>query len=65
MLTKTTSLLHRFSADDAPTQSFISQVDEPGDRITSVHVDTDVWVELDRPEIVTVTIEPGDKLNGE
>jgi hypothetical protein len=34
-------------------------------RLTAVELDPDVWVDMGRPGTLTVTIEPGDLLNGE
>lgn len=32
-------------------------------RHTTVLLDEEVWQDMDRPEVITVTIEPGDLLN--
>lgn len=37
--------------------------DEPGDLPTIVSLDRDTWEDFDRPEKITITIEPGDLLN--
>lgn len=63
-LTKTTSVLHRIPGPVVGTfELFQSIVDEPGDRVTTTGIDHDVWVELGEPEQITVTVEPGDRLN--
>jgi hypothetical protein len=38
--------------------------DDPSDHVGLI-IQTEAWVEMGRPEKVTVTIEPGDRLNDE
>lgn len=46
---------------------YFSQLDEDVTEFRSVHrkfmLDVDTWDELGEPEVVTITIEPGDRLN--
>lgn len=40
--------------------------DDPSDtQCPRVTLDRDVWIDMGRPEVVTVTIEPGDYLNNQ
>lgn len=64
MLTATTSILRKVQ-EDGGTVTFMTPVDTEGDRITLVILDRDVWVELGEPDEITVTTQPGDRLNEE
>lgn len=51
--------------EDTPTRTwFESHVDEEGERFHMVGLDPKIWADLDKPTTITVTVEPGDKLNG-
>lgn len=41
-----------------------SSPDDTMDRLTFVAIANEVWEDLGKPECITVTVEPGDKLNG-
>lgn len=66
-LTATTSVLHI----DTPSSkhdlhALFQQRDEETNAITrSLLVDRRTWRDLGYPEVVTVTVEPGDRLNGD
>ncbi len=46
-------------------QRFVQHPEEEGEVARGVDVLTQDWEDMGRPDIVTVTIEPGDLLNGE
>lgn len=47
-----------------PEYQAFSYVDEDGELDSGVHIHTSDWEDMGYPEEVTVTIEPGDHLNG-
>ena len=42
---------------------FSRQPDEAGDLPLDVHLPREDWDDMGRPEVVTVTVQPGDRLN--
>lgn len=59
-LTKTTTILHR----DGDTKTFRQPLeDEPERRGHVLELDPQVDEEMGHPDLITVTIEPGDLLN--
>ena len=70
-MSKTTKLLHHDpDLSDAHEAVYVTPTDDDGDHPTGVPPTTTVcvpsldWEDLDRPDTITVTIEPGDHLNG-
>lgn len=50
--------------DSGPTNvTFNNYDDDLGFSKSILKIDRDTWLEMDRPTTVTITIEPGDKLN--
>ena len=65
-LVKTTTVLEMVECQLDGLPKFAVVPDAPRvrpERQTVVELDRNVWVDLGRPTTVTVTIEPGDKLN--
>lgn len=58
------SVLHVMSDSGAPWLMFTRDIDEPGDIPDSLVIDRDTWDEMGSPDSVTITVEPGDQLNG-
>lgn len=61
-LTKTTTVLRRVPE---LTATFESELEDPVDRFYLVTIDPRCDDEFGHPEFITVTVEPGDKLNEE
>ena len=69
-LNKSQSVLHRIKVldvvqDELPWAMFERTDVGMGDMQRTVNVEYDVWVDMGRPDVITVTIEPGDLLNEE
>lgn len=67
ILLKTTTVLSRATVRD-PANAFISflQFPDADDGLVCAHavsVDVEVWRDMGEPDVITVTIEPGDRLN--
>ena len=61
-MTRAAKLLdHDEDASDSYTAVYTSGDDTP--HLTIIELPTADWVDLGRPDQITVTIEPGDKLN--
>ncbi len=62
-LTKTTTVLryHGRNADSAWFRP-VTDSGDPG-RSHVLYVDRDVWGDMGEPQLLTITIEPGDRLN--
>lgn len=58
-LTRTRSILHRGNTHDG--RVFFAHDEEPYSKLISI--DVDLWEDLGRPDVITVTVEPGDLLN--
>jgi hypothetical protein len=43
--------------------TFARMLDEPDEAQRTVCLDADTWRDLGSPDVITVTIEPGDRLN--
>jgi hypothetical protein len=64
-LSKTTSVLTQVESDSTWV-SFERERDEPSDLTQrEVVIDYETWRDMGTPEAITVTIEPGDRLNEE
>ncbi len=68
-LTKTIFVVERQlrmqEAEDAGFAVFVSEHDEDDpDRFRAVTIDTDLDLALGSPDIITVSLQPGDTLNG-
>lgn len=37
--------------------------DDESDRVTFIDLDEEVWFEMLQPTVITITVEPGDRLN--
>lgn len=62
-LTKTRTVLHR---DDGDTPLFTPPATDGEDnRAHQLYLDPEVWVAMGRPDIITMSVEPGDLINGE
>lgn len=64
ILTATTRVLEFQSVGDVEGATYVGRDDDEGFITTSVEVDVDTWDDLGRPAHITVTIKPGDTLNG-
>ena len=70
-MSKTTKLLnHDPDLSDSYEAVYVTPTDDDGDHPTGVTPTTVCiplidWDDLDRPDTITVTIEPGDRLNQE
>lgn len=66
-LTKTVAVLSRATMRAAITDhvGFMAFPDSDDERVRMHHVavDAEVWRDMGEPDVVTVTIEPGDRLN--
>lgn len=54
--------------EDADEQSALfsqPMLGEPGEIVSTMKLDANVWREMDEPHTITVTIEPGDLLNAQ
>ena len=61
MLTKQRVIMHRLSESDF-TERFQEEYTDPGHpRVLTMLFDD--WADIGSPEVITVTIEPGDLLN--
>ena len=71
MSTTTKRLNHDPDLSDAHEAVYVTPTDDDGDHPTGVPPTTTVcvpsldWEDLDRPDTITVTIEPGDTLTGD
>jgi len=63
MLTKQQVILHREISNVTDWEAFIEPMDEPSEFRTFMVKSRD-WADMGSPDRVTVTIEPGDLLNG-
>ena len=61
MLTKTRTVLEH--VDTVERGPVFGGVEDDGDRLTTVTLDLDVWLDMGSPRTITVTIRPGDRLN--
>lgn len=56
-------------ADEQPFEGFATfdQPDDDGELnfTAQFHIDEELWFDMGRPEHITVTIKPGDLLNGD
>lgn len=50
---------------ESPRVIFSREPDEDGDLPHTHYLPRDVWEDLGRPDAITVTIDPGDLLNGD
>lgn len=65
-LLKTRSILThdvRFPDDEGGRQWFIQSDEETGVVNRRVYVDSTTFEDLGQPEVITLTVEPGDQLN--
>jgi hypothetical protein len=62
VITRTTSVLHAVSGARGV---FVNPLDDDDFRRHLVILDPEIYDDLGRPEYITVTIEPGDRLNKE
>lgn len=64
-LSKTQAVLHRADAEYNTYVKFTYQNDEPEPeiRVNVLLLDSDLHKEMGEPDTITVTVEPGDKLN--
>jgi NADH:ubiquinone oxidoreductase subunit F (NADH-binding) len=53
--------LLKYSPEDGDGETYVIFNSEEGEH--GLMMDRDVWVDMDRPHLVTMTLEPGDKLN--
>lgn len=68
MMTKTRCIMKReFSSelDGRITHTFRMRYEDTNVIQRTVELDAEDWEEMGRPETITVTIEPGDRLNDE
>lgn len=63
MLTKTQSVLYWQASDANGDFLIFAHTEEPHDKVVQLHPET--WVEMGRPDVITVSIQPGDLLNEE
>ena len=65
-LTKTETVMHAFPrAGGNPSRWYTCPIDpDAPTRDHLVAIDTDLWEDMGCPETITVTIRPGDHLNG-
>jgi len=64
--TKTRSVLHRVDlhgAEGVGLVTFERILDEQDEPQRRVRIDVAAWHDLGEPDVITVTIEPGDRLN--
>lgn len=55
-------------ADNQPFEGFATfqQPDDEGDEwCTQLHIESELWESMGRPDNITITIKPGDLLNGD
>jgi len=66
MTTKQSVLMHRIPATRSqPDREFFGEeLDEPG-LTRQIQVSHSDWADMGSPEVITVTIEPGDLLNND
>jgi hypothetical protein len=65
MMTKTMKVLHLVDAKlDEDLAVFSREPDEPGDIPAVVELPVADWLDMGEPDVITVTVEPGDLLNG-
>lgn len=62
MLTKTTRVVELTGAGNRLI-TFSQWDEDDGDVTTKVVLRRESWVDLGRPGVITITVEPGDKLN--
>ena len=63
-MTRTQKVLHLLPVRDGRRVVYRHNDDAPSDpRATTVYVNADDYLDLGRPDTITVTIEPGDRLN--
>jgi len=63
-----TAVMRRLDSENQLAErsvTFISSYDDTGIIYRTVILDFDEWLSMGEPEAITITIEPGDKLNGE
>ena len=64
-MSKTTKLLHHEpDLSDAHEAVYVTPTDDGDTPVTMVCIPLLDWDDLDCPDTITVTIEPGDHLNG-
>ena len=63
-LSRTQKVLHRLPFRDGRRTIYRHRDDNPYDpAATTVYINADDYLDLGRPDTITVTIEPGDRLN--
>lgn len=62
-LVRTQRLLPLASAPDMGSHASFWSIDERGEMDTVCTLPHRLWVDMGRPAVVTVTVEPGDRLN--
>jgi len=62
MLTKTTRIMELTGAGNSRI-TFSQYDEETGFMLSRTQMKRELWEDLGKPEVVTMTIEPGDKLN--
>lgn len=49
--------------DKGITVLFTRDPDEPEDVPSQLRIDRNTWIDMGKPKVVTVTVEPGDLMN--
>jgi hypothetical protein len=65
MLEKTRKILDRVTLKSGITVLCFEQRSEENESLSAVYISRTDWVDMGRPETITMTIEPGDKLNND
>lgn len=65
MLTRTRVVLHRVTGSGMESHRviFSREPDEDGDVPHTHYLPRDVWEDFGRPDTITLTVDPGDRLN--
>ncbi len=65
MITKheTVMLLEEEKSDERTEKIVFTNDDGTSDLVETFNMDWDVWVRMNRPDTITVTVVPGDHLN--